>query len=477
MAPEANVPNVGYGGPKGGGKSYGARAIAFGLTYSLPIQIVIVRSRLKTLQRNHIMPAQNELRQFIKGGKINFKSQHNMFVMPSGGLVYFMQCETEADVGQFDGVGADLYILDEAGHFTKSMIDGIVKNNRTSDIAMERNVDYNPRTLYTFNWGGPGHSTLKRWFWDRIFEEGEQPEDYSKLIFASIKSNKELIKRNPQYIRRLASMPTQLRRAYLLGDPDAFIGSMFTVVHQYHEVEPNQVLGEYGGKVPDHWMLYGSLDPGTRVCSFGLYAIDPEGYKYKIKHYYGKEMNAPTHIRNIDSMVRSCPYTDGRLPSVIFSDSWAFGQHERHGFKSNDITWADQLATYGYYCSQIKFGRVAAIMGLQSAIHFDVSPEDDEELLVTPKLRFFKGECGTTLEEMKAAERDDNNPEDISKNSIDHAIDETKNLIMGAIDPPEDIPAHQPKPVDKEADHGSEIDPIEESRKAMMAENNWENLF
>lgn len=466
MAPESPWTRIGFGGPKGGGKSYGARAVSFGLTYRIPIVITLVRSRLTTLKRNHILPAKNELRDFLDRGIIEYKEQDKIFHMPSGGLVQFMHCARPADVEQFDGVASDVYIFEEAGHFTEEMMKGIYKNCRSSDIAVNRNATYKPRVLFTFNWGGPGHAPLRRWFWDKDFYDNENPSEYF-FIFAPLSQNRALLDKDPGYVNTLKELPEQLREAYLLGDPDAFVGTMFTVIPAIHEVDPIEILAPYNQFldpsdyiIPDHWRLIGSLDAGVGApCSFGLYAITPEGQKYKIMQYYGdpgpgKSIRAPTHIETIVDKIEACRWTGGRVPEFIVSDTYAFQKHNQMDIEAADITWEDLFAQNGLPLHEVKFNRITAIMGVHTALHFEYN-DSNTELEVKPKLQFFEGECQATLEELRAAERNENNPELLSEKSVDHAFDETKNFLLCAENPPNFVSVKPVKKKSKKADYGS----------------------
>lgn len=432
--------NIGYGGPKGGGKSFGARAVAFTLTYDIPIVVTLIRSRLNVLKVNHIIPAKSELKPFMEMGLIKYRDQDKMFEMPSGGIVRFMHCERESDIEQFDGIASDVYMFEEAGHFTEHMIKGILKNNRSSDIAIQKQAQYQPRALFTFNWGGKGHSYLRRVFWDKHFDGEEKPDEYL-FIFAAMHQNKALLKADPEYQQRLMDLPEQLKNAYLKGDPDAFAGTMFTIMEDVHEVDPTTLLAPYGGTIPDHWDIVGSLDSATGgTCSFGLYAISPEGKKYKMFNYYIKGRNPKQHVEAICDAIESpnsvlYGWTKGRGPSYIVSDPYAFAQKERLAILSNKYTWEDLFLDRGYYLHKVKYNRVTAITALQTALHFEF---ERGKLVVQPDLIFFKGMCGPTIEELKAIERDKTNPEDCAHDPHipDDAIDETKNFIMTAGNPP-----------------------------------------
>ena len=469
---------IGFGGPKGGGKSYGARGIAFTLTYHYAIVVVIIRSRLNTLHRNHILPAKNELRDWIDEGIIRYNDKHKIFYMPSGGMVQFMHCTKETDVDQFDGVAADLYVFEEAGHYNKTMIDGIIKNNRSSDIAINRNVKYPPRSLFTFNWGGPGHSILRRWFWDEIYEDNERPEDYF-FIFASLEQNQALLSVNPEYVANLRSLPKNLREAYLTGDPDSMVGTVFMIVEKAHVVRPADIMvregDESGGysefKIPDDWRLMGSLDAGIGApCSFGLYAVTSEGELYKLFTYYWDPVKTqrkrypPEHVEGIMDMIRNFPYTDGRLPEFIAADSYAFQMHNAMGVQAGDVTWEDLFAMEGVPLYEVRYRRKTALMGLHTALHFEFD-EMNEDLMVVPKLKFLEGRNDMTISELRNVQASVTDPEDIADNSVDHAIDETKNMVLCAESPPAFVPLKKVSKPNMKKDYGSAMDALDKLKE------------
>lgn len=441
MSPQSSYKRIGFGGPKGGGKSFFARGFAFTITYQLSIVVLLIRSRLKVLKRNHINPAKNELREFMEAGLLNYNDTDKAFTWAhTGGQVLLAHAERESDVEQFDGIAADVYMFEEAGHFSQSMLKGIYKNNRSSDLAINRKSNYKPKTLFTFNWGGRGHSFLRRVFWDRQFEEKENPDDWF-FIFAPLDQNAALKKFDPGYRQTLEELPKQLREAYLKGDPDAFVGSMFTIIKQIHEVDPVELLEPYDGKIPDHWELVGSLDAATGgTTSFGLYALTPMGKRYKIYNYYVGQKNPNVHVDNICELIESkhspiYQWTEGRKPDYIVSDPHAFAKKEKYAISSNNYTWKDLFEKRGYWLYRVKYNRITSITALQTALHFEY---ENGDITHEPDLQFFKGMCDPTIKELNEIMRDTNNPEDNSHgpDDADDAIDETKNFIMTAASPP-----------------------------------------
>lgn len=488
LAPTAKKTMIGFGGPKGGGKSYAARGLALTLAYNYPIVIVLIRSRLKTLVRNHILPAKNELREWLEEGILRYNDKDKIFYMPGGGMVQFAHCTNESDIDQFDGVAADLYIFEEAGHFNKTMIDGIIKNNRASDIAINRGALYLPKSLFTFNWGGPGHSTLRRWFWDKIYDENEDPDEFF-FIFASLDQNQALLSVNPQYKKRLMALPKNLREAYLTGDPDAMVGTVFMIVPKYHNVKSYEIFEKDESDnryyAPEEWRIVASLDAGRGApCSFGLYAITPDKDLYKLFTYYydpransGVKRTPQEHIKAIMERIDNFEYTRGMRPEFIVADSYAFQVHNQMEIQAGDVTWEDLFAKHDIPLYEVKYRRLTALMGLHVALHFELD-DQNEELFIKPKLQFLDGYNDATIDELNAVQASRDNPEDIDPNSVDHAIDETKNMVLCAESPPVYVPVKRVKAVDYKVDYGSNRDRLAELKSAVAnLEDSYRNAL
>ena len=138
----------------------------------------------------------------------------------NGSLIHFGHWAGENSELEYNGQEYDWIFLDEATQFTWRAFQFLG--------GLLRGVNNFPKRMYiTCNPGGVGHRWVKRLFIDRDFitdeedpEASENPEDYV-FIPATVEDNTALLRSSPAYVRMLASMPEDLRRAYRYGDWEA----------------------------------------------------------------------------------------------------------------------------------------------------------------------------------------------------------------------------------------------------------------
>ena len=288
MALEDEHRYVGYGGARGGGKSWFVRWKAIILALFFPgIKILITRRTYKELQNNHIFPLQNML-----NGIADYRKGDKMFVFPNGSTISFGYCDKDSDVLQYQGAEYDVWFADEAGQMLESWLVQI-------DACVRGVNGFPKRTYYTLNPGGPSHGYFKRLFIDRRFTEDEHPEDYS-FIQALVQDNAALLQYQPEYLRALEKLPGQLKKAWLNGEWDIFEGQFFEDFfdrpEHYRDRRFTHVIEPF--EIPDHWKIYRSFDWGySRPFSCGWWAVDEEGTLYRILELYGCTEDANTGVR------------------------------------------------------------------------------------------------------------------------------------------------------------------------------------
>jgi phage terminase large subunit len=129
----------------------------------------------------------------------------------------------------------------------------------------------------TCNPGGVGHGWVKRLFIDRDFREGENPGDY-RFIPALVYDNAALMKSNPDYVKQLEMLPDELRRAWLLGEWNAFAGQFFS------EFDPS--IHTVSGSIPDNAEFYCAMDYGLDMLAALFIAVDRNGKAYVYDEIY-----------------------------------------------------------------------------------------------------------------------------------------------------------------------------------------------
>jgi hypothetical protein len=274
----ANTKHVGFGGARGGGKSWAVRAKAklLALKYS-GIRILIVRRTYPELINNHI----NVLRTELLGiARYNDKDKVLKFI--NGSTINFAYCDNDKDLDRLQGVEYDIIFLDEATQLSEYQMKTIT--------ACLRGVNNFPkRVYYTCNPGGQGHGYIKRIFIDKRYEDGEHPEDYT-FIQSLVTDNKVLMESQPDYIKQLEALPPKLRKAWLEGDWNVYEGQFFEDFvdrpDQYESRQWTHVIKPFD--IPDSWTIYRSFDWGyNKPFSCGWYAVDYDGVIYRILELYG----------------------------------------------------------------------------------------------------------------------------------------------------------------------------------------------
>ena len=253
--------------------------------------------------------------------------------------------------------------------------------------------------------------------------------------------NKVLMKTDPTYQYNIMAMGKKYEKALLHGDWDAFGGEFFDDYSTDMNVEPFDI--------PQDWFLLGSIDPGwSSPCSFGLHAVSQEGKKYRLFTYYEKKLAPYEHAKNIKKKIKEFPYTHGRMPDIIVSGTDAFAKKEKFAIQANETTFSDVFESYGLHLTPAKTDRALGWMTMKS-------------LMRRGKWFLFKDYNNQGVEEIVAAEHDENDPEDIKGrgNSIevsDHFLDEERYSCMSAIVPALQVESSLPDWYEKEMDDDTE---------------------
>jgi len=265
---QSKARHIGYGGARGGGKSWAMRRCLVRLALRYPnLKLLLLRRTITELRENHTLALLNELH-----GIADYTETERAFTFPNGSRIKLGYCALEKDVLQYQGQEYDVIGMEEATHFTEYQRTFLTTCNRTT------RTDFTPRMYYTANPGGTGHAWFKRLFIDRDYQGSEQPEDY-EFIPAKIYDNPTLMRSNPEYLRTLQNLPPDLRRAHLEGDWDQFSGQFFTEFRrEKHTCEPFTI--------PSSWYRFRSLDYGMDMTACYWWAVDESGNCYIYRELY-----------------------------------------------------------------------------------------------------------------------------------------------------------------------------------------------
>lgn len=219
-----------FGGAKGGGKSYAARAECVKQCMSAPlVRGLVLRRTMPEVRENMITPLMRELptQLYRYNGTTGI-----MTFQETGSTIWFTHCQNTKDVYRFQGLQFDFICIEELTQWTEEefkILAGCLRGDRPGIV---------PNFFATANPGGIGHAWVKRLWIDRDFTEYEKPEEYA-FIPAKVWDNYALLRIQPDYPNQLKALPEKLRRAYLDGDWDIFEGQYFREFRRdLHVVDP-----------------------------------------------------------------------------------------------------------------------------------------------------------------------------------------------------------------------------------------------
>lgn len=388
-------PFTGYGGAKGGGKTWAVRTKAMLGAYNYPgIRILIMRKTYPELQSNHIEPM---LKMIVPEAASYNGSTHSIY-FKNGSLIHFGHWAGESSELEYNGQEYDWIFLDEATQFTW----------RTFQFlgGLLRGVNNVPKRMYiTCNPGGVGHRWVKRLFIDKEYitnsdkpEENEDPNDYL-FIPATVEDNKALLESSPGYLKMLSSMPEDLRRAYRYGDWDSLGGNYFPEFSDgLHVAEPF--------KIPPNWKRYRAFDYGLDMFACAWFAVDEDGRSYMYREY--SESNLITQDAAKMMLNLTLP---GEKIEVTFAppDMW-------NRQKDTGKTMAEIFMEFGVPIVRADNNRVQGHMLIKEML----AKRPDGK----PSLLFFNT-CNQTIDDIKDIQADDKNPNDCAKepHEVTHRVD------------------------------------------------------
>ncbi len=408
----AKQKHIGFGGARGGGKSWAVRQKAKLLALRYPgIRILIVRKSYPELVSNHIDTLRREL-----NGIARYNDKDKVLLFPGGSTIHFRYCARDSDLDRMQGMEYDIIFLDEATQLSEFQMKAIT--------ACLRGVNPFPKRIYyTCNPGGQGHGYIKRIFIDRNYLPGEKEEDYT-FIQSLATDNKALLAAQPDYLQQLQALPSRLRDAWLYGKWDIFEGQFFEEFadrpEYYESRRYTHVIEPFD--IPDSWKIYRSFDWGySKPFSCGWWAVDHDGVVYRILEYYGCTAEPNTGLRFTPQQVFA------QIAKTEREHPWLRGKHII-GIADPAI-WgadtgksiADAAGEQGVYFSPGDHKRIPGWMQVHYRLRFDENGY--------PMLYVFKN-CRAFIRTIPLLQYDTRKPEDLDTEGEDHVADEVRYLCM-----------------------------------------------
>lgn len=421
----ATAKHIGFGGARGGGKSWAVRYKAKALCARYPgIRILIVRRTYPELINNHIRILRKELL-----GIAAYNDHDKILTFVNDSIIQFSYCSNDKDLDRLQGVEYDVIFLDEATQLSEYQMKAI--------SACLRGVNEFPKRIYyTCNPGGQGHSYIKRIFIDKRYTISENPEDYT-FIQSLVTDNFALMENNPDYIQQLMALPSKLRKAWLEGLWDIFEGQFFEDFRTEPDVDLCAKLGITQEEardqqrcvhvidpfdIPKDWTIYRSFDWGySKPFSCAWWAVDYDGVLYRIKEYYGctdepntgLKMPPKSVFEEISRIENEHPWLKGKeIQGVADPAIWDAQKGE---------SFAETAEKCGVFFEKGDNKRIPGWMQMHYRFQFDENGY--------PMMYIF-ADCEAFIRTIPTLMYDDHKPEDLDTDGEDHVADETRYLCM-----------------------------------------------
>lgn len=262
-----------------------------------------------------------------------YNDSKHTWTFPSGAKIIFGSMNHSKDKLNYQGQAYDFIAFDELTHFTYDEYIYLVSRNRPNGPGTRCYI------RSTANPGGVGHGWVKERFvtagepgktiWGTVTyddpDEGRVTRHRSRVFIpAKVYDNKELLKNDPTYLARLASMPAAEKAALLDGSWDSYSGQFFSEWRN----DPAHYLDRRWTHVCEPFdissanvRIYRSYDFGyEKPFSCGWWAVTPDGTFYRIMEWYGSdgtpnkglEMDPEDQFREIKRIENEHPWFKGR---------------------------------------------------------------------------------------------------------------------------------------------------------------------
>lgn len=433
-----------FGGAAGGGKSDALVAEALRQIHMPYYKGLILRKTYPQLAE--LIDKTYSLYPMIDPGA-TYNATAHLWKFSSGAKIIFGSMPHTKDKYNYQGQAYDFIGFDELTHFALEEYEYLISRNRPNGPGMRCYM------RSTANPGGIGHGWVKERFitpappMTRIYSvvefihpDGRKEKRKRSRIFVPslVQDNPALMRNDPDYLARLASMPEAEKKALLYGDWDSFQGQVFSewrnLPDHYIDRVGTHVIAPFD--IPRHWRIYRSFDWGiNKPFSCGWWAIDQEGIAYRIKEWYGCQRGRPDTglgltasdvFAEIARQEREDPLLKGKkIRGVADPAIWQ---------RDSGTSVADVAAKQGVYFEKGDHQRVAGIAMVHEYLKFNKHGY--------PRMYIFNT-CRDFIRTVPALVYDEHTVEDVDTSLEDHIFDETRyfammNPVPPRIEPPGD---------------------------------------
>jgi len=286
------------------------------------------------------------------------------------------------------------------------------------------------RMFVTGNPGGPGHSQVKSIFIDQapagqvFYDDAGESYVYIKSF---LRDNRIHCENDPKYARRLQSIKDPaLRKAWLDGDWDVFIGQAFEFTRTYHVIDPLPV--------PKHAQLWFTFDWGFGApFSVGWWWMDGDGRLYRFAEWYGCGEQPNTGLRIPASGIaegileREMQLGISKRKILRLAGHDCFSKQPNFMGGGQGAAVSTIFADYGIILKKGDSSRLQKIQQFRERIR--LKRDENDEVIEPPMLLVYKT-CKHFIRTIPALCNDEDDPEDVDTEQEDHIYDEACHVCM-----------------------------------------------
>jgi hypothetical protein len=430
-----SVPEVFFGGSRGGGKTDGmlgkwaAKAEDYGPDFNGVMLRRTTVSSTDAIDRSKRIFGQ-------LGGKFN--ETKLQWRMPGGGKVSFGYLDSIYDADEYQGRNVTDFWIEEAGQFPDPApilrLFGALRSGTGVPVQI----------ILTANPGGPGQNWIRERYELVPFPESpklltrELPngKHHSVAVIPSrLTDNKLLLAADPGYADRLQLVgKPALVRAWLNGDWNAIEGAFFEEWDETkHVIKPFDI--------PEQWLKFRSMDWGSASpFSVGWWAIASDDYQHgkvtiprgamvRYREWYGSQpgdlgTGLKMRAEDVGKGIYDREKLGGETISYGVIDPSAFAEDGgpsivemmRKGVKSRSGDWIGPRFRKADNTRVGKLGFHTGWMAVRARL------EGENGL---PMLYSFDT-CKALIRTLPLLQHDPDRPEDLNTHQVDHAADETR---------------------------------------------------
>lgn len=350
----ALAPIIGYGGAAGGGKSDAFLALSLILCFAYPgLSVSYFRRKYSELEGPEGVIERSKTLFSALG---SYNDGKHRWVFPNGSKIYFRHVHNETDKHAYQSQAFNLLLLDEATHFTWSIVDYLITRNRAPSMP-----GYYPFAAMASNPGNIGHGWYSGLFditdhsggddgahnqkKHRLTANGKYEDIY--FVPARLEDNAILMRNDPDYERKLTDRDPDLAQALRYGNWQTFSGMVFKAWQRSrHVVKP--------ALPAPHWVKWRAVDWGYRApfCCLWFTRNPDTGRIFVYRELYQTGLTDRQQARMIRDMTPpgekiSITYADPSMWAEKNRDGAVFSTADEYGKEGVLITPADNSRMNG----------------------------------------------------------------------------------------------------------------------------------